>query len=61
MQFTTAPVPAEFRITLKTGCFQNNIKQKTSQVLVDLRGSFMAPPVGLEPTTCGLTVRRSTD
>ena len=22
---------------------------------------FMAPPVGLEPTTCGLTVRRSTD
>ena len=25
------------------------------------RGFFMAPPVGLEPTTCGLTVRRSTD
>ena len=24
-------------------------------------GSFLAPPVGLEPTTCGLTVRRSTD
>ena len=24
-------------------------------------GVFMAPPVGLEPTTCGLTVRRSTD
>ena len=23
--------------------------------------SFLAPPVGLEPTTCGLTVRRSTD
>ena len=22
---------------------------------------FLAPPVGLEPTTCGLTVRRSTD
>ena len=22
---------------------------------------FMAPLVGLEPTTCGLTVRRSTD
>ena len=23
--------------------------------------AFLAPPVGLEPTTCGLTVRRSTD
>ena len=23
--------------------------------------SSLAPPVGLEPTTCGLTVRRSTD
>ena len=23
--------------------------------------SYLAPPVGLEPTTCGLTVRRSTD
>ena len=42
MQFATAPVPAVFRIALKTGRFQNNIKQKTSQVLIDLRGFFYA-------------------
>ena len=27
----------------------------------DCKCFFLAPPVGLEPTTCGLTVRRSTD
>ena len=27
----------------------------------DLPSSKVAPRVGLEPTTCGLTVRRSTD
>ena len=31
------------------------------KTLVLLNESFLAPPVGLEPTTCGLTVRRSTD
>ena len=31
-------------------------KKRDQQKLISL-----APPVGLEPTTCGLTVRRSTD
>ena len=33
----------------------NKIKSRT------LSCTALAPPVGLEPTTCGLTVRRSTD
>ena len=39
--------------------FESNgykIKRRT-----EVRRFSMAPPVGLEPTTCGLTVRRSTD
>ena len=31
------------------------------KILVPKNENFLAPPVGLEPTTCGLTVRRSTD
>ena len=31
------------------------------KLLEKSQGVFLAPPVGLEPTTCGLTVRRSTD
>ena len=34
-------------------------KKKRDQQKADLL--HLAPPVGLEPTTCGLTVRRSTD
>ena len=36
-------------------------KEKVDKFLVEICQLIMAPPVGLEPTTCGLTVRRSTD
>ena len=37
--------------------FEKNWKKKRPAKLI----SFLSPLVGLEPTTCGLTVRRSTD
>ena len=36
-------------------------KEKVDKFLVEICQLILAPPVGLEPTTCGLTVRRSTD
>ena len=35
--------------------------QKLEKTPLHIEAVFLAPPVGLEPTTCGLTVRRSTD
>ena len=40
--------------------FMSN-KEKVDKFLVEICQLILAPPVGLEPTTCGLTVRRSTD
>ena len=36
-------------------------KHHLKKRLVETSRFFLAPLVGLEPTTCGLTVRRSTD
>ena len=38
-------------------CGHKHKNKRTTEVVL----LFLAPPVGLEPTTCGLTVRRSTD
>ncbi len=37
------------------------ILAKEKRILYDALFIILAPRVGLEPTTCGLTVRRSTD
>ena len=37
------------------------ILAKEKRILYDALFRILAPRVGLEPTTCGLTVRRSTD
>ena len=36
-------------------------KEEVDKLLVEICQLILAPPVGLEPTTHGLTVRRSTD
>ena len=41
--------------------FTANSAKKTKRNHTEWCGFFLAPLVGLEPTTCGLTVRRSTD
>ena len=41
--------------------FESNGSINKKDRVADATLSFLAPPVGLEPTTCGLTVRRSTD
>ena len=41
--------------------FESNKNTNKKDTVATATVSFLAPPVGLEPTTCGLTVRRSTD
>ena len=56
MSDTASRIATQNILIILLWCFFKNIKEKAHHSVC-----FMAPPVGLEPTTCGLTVRRSTD